>query len=410
MLPGAPVPTAQRTAPATTVPTEVPATAEPVQTLLPQKQVISIWLPPQFDPAADTPAAKLLQSRLDAFSAAHANVSVTVRVKAAQGVGGLLESLRATKEAAPDVLPSMVLLDFADLQEAAREGLIKPVVLPPQPADKPVWYPFAQEMVLVDQTTYGVPFAGDALTLVYRTVNGSPRQPEVWQDVFDHNELVLFPAEDEQALTPLAVYLSAGGHLRNDAGRPSLQPDILTAALQVFRNGAVRGAFTSTVTTLSTLGQSWQGFAHSEAKWSLAWSSDYLLNMPENTRISRLPSAGARSVTLMNGWAFAVTEDNAAWREQCLKLALYLTEPEFLAEWSKAAGAIPSRPDALALWADSEVKSSLISIMEAAEIMPSADLLQTVSSPLKSALLDVLSNKAESELAAATAVEKIGNP
>ena len=408
VLPGAQSPTAIPTQISTPVPTAEATVPAPDTTSLPTSTVINIWLPPQFDVAGSNAGAVLLQERLNEFSAENPDVTITVRVKAAEGAGGLLNSLSATKLAAPNSMPSIVLLRYEDLQTAAEADLIKAITMPR--LQESAWYKFAKDMVTLNGTVYGVPFAGDALALVYRTANGSPRQPEIWQDVFDHNELVLFPAEDPVGLTPLTMYLSAGGHLRDDAGNPTIQPETLTPALQIVRNGAVRGAFTSTVTTLTTYGQAWQGFAQSQAKWVITWASDYLANPLDGTTMSPLPSAGARKVSLLNGWGFAFTDEDATRRELCLKLALFLTEPEFLAEWTASVGAIPPREDALALWPDDELKGAVTQILETSELMPSQELLLEVGPVMRAALLDVLNNKVEPAEAATHAQEQLIQP
>ena len=156
--------------PATAVPTlvitPVPAT-EPVDT--PSGPVIlRIWLPPQFDPASGTLAGVLLQSRLDQFTAAHPEVKIEVRLKAVEGPGGLLEALSTAGAAAPLVLPDVIALPRPLLETAALKGLIYPFSDQPSPLDDPDWYEYARELGRLQKSTFGLPFAGDALVLVYR--------------------------------------------------------------------------------------------------------------------------------------------------------------------------------------------------------------------------------------------------
>ena len=87
---------------------------------------LTVWVPPQFDPSANNPAAALLRSQLQEFSQQNGNIQVEVRVKAAAGPGGLLDALAATSTAAPSALPDLVALPRPDLEAAALKGLIYP--------------------------------------------------------------------------------------------------------------------------------------------------------------------------------------------------------------------------------------------------------------------------------------------
>jgi hypothetical protein len=95
----------------------------PVETQDPIDSVIlKIWVPPQFDPAAGTPAGELFAARLEEFQAANPNVKVEVRVKAVTGVGGLLNSLLTANAAAPLVVPDLIALPQSMLEFSALEG------------------------------------------------------------------------------------------------------------------------------------------------------------------------------------------------------------------------------------------------------------------------------------------------
>jgi len=57
------------------------------------KQVLRIWVPPQFSPFGETPAAELISEQLLAFEAQNPQIKIEVRVKAVSGKGNLLETL-----------------------------------------------------------------------------------------------------------------------------------------------------------------------------------------------------------------------------------------------------------------------------------------------------------------------------
>lgn len=98
---------------------------------------LTLWIPEELSPYSDQAGADLLASRLADFGAAYPDLQVQTIVKKSHGRGGLLDFLRTASVAAPFVLPDLVVLDEADLQVAARSGLLQPLdgLIPP------IWRP-----------------------------------------------------------------------------------------------------------------------------------------------------------------------------------------------------------------------------------------------------------------------------
>ena len=95
------------TLPASTLTATATSTPSPTPTVTPGgPRVLRIWVPPQFDPAGETPAGTLLQKRLDEFMARRPGLQIEVRVKAESGPASLLNSLTATQAAAPSIMPA----------------------------------------------------------------------------------------------------------------------------------------------------------------------------------------------------------------------------------------------------------------------------------------------------------------
>ncbi|MBA4380168.1 MAG: hypothetical protein C0393_05765 [Anaerolinea sp.] len=96
-----------------------------------------------------------------------------MRVKAESGPAGLLESLAAARQAAPSALPDLIALPYRDMETAATRGLIYPLdnltgLLAGRSSAGSDWYDYAHQLAQVQDTTFGLPFAADALALVYR--------------------------------------------------------------------------------------------------------------------------------------------------------------------------------------------------------------------------------------------------
>ena len=89
-----------------------------------------------------------------------------MRVKAASGPGGLIESLSAASAAAPAVLPALVALSRSDLETAALKGLVFSLDGLTRIVDDTDWYAYARQLALIQGSAFGLPFAGDAIAPV----------------------------------------------------------------------------------------------------------------------------------------------------------------------------------------------------------------------------------------------------
>ena len=186
-------------------------------------------MPPQFDPFAETEAGALLQAKLNEFVARRPGLQVEVRVKAENGTNGLINALTTTRSAAPSVMPDLVALSRANLESATAKGLLHPLDGLTTLPDDPDWYPYAHQIAHIQNTTYGLPFAGNALALVgYRAP-----LPSAWNDL-PGETLFIFPAADSRALFTLSLYLSAGGTLQDTQGRLKLDEAILAKVLTLY--------------------------------------------------------------------------------------------------------------------------------------------------------------------------------
>ncbi|MBU4225994.1 MAG: extracellular solute-binding protein, partial [Chloroflexi bacterium] len=283
---------------------------------------IRVWLPPQLDPSNGTPAGNLLKTRLDEFSAAHPGLRLEVRVKAESGPAGLLESLAAARQAAPSALPDLIALSYRDMESAATKGLIYPLDNLTGVLTGSDWYDYAHQLAQSQEATFGLPFAGDALVLVYRdtvraaNTGGTPVRdgneyfapsasgelPPEWSLIQASQVELAFPAADPQALVTLALYQSAGGSLVDSQGRPALDPQILTQVLTFYQNGG----FSPSVVQYANDDQAWQAFRAGRADAVITWASNYLRAAPND--YAALPLPGLRRVGAAHGSPYSLAD------------------------------------------------------------------------------------------------------
>lgn len=400
-LPGAATPTLQSTVENTQpVPSVQPPTPAPPRTT-------SLWVPPIFDPIK-TEAGKLLQSRLDQFNAANRGFQVSLRVKAASGPGGLLDALTTTSAAAPRALPGLILLNRQDMEAAALKGLILPLDNQSSLISGTDWYPYAKELASLQDSTFGLPLAGDALALVYRPAR-FPSPPKTWADIQADSEPLLYAADEPESRLALQMILSTGMPLQDEQGRPNLQVESLLNVLKTIQNGVRQGVFPSWLTQYQTDRQSWQAYRELRAARVIAWTSDFLGDLPADSTIAAIPPVGNLPTSLANGWLICLPDQEVEQSGLYIQLAEYLMDPNFLAQLTSSAGFLPTRPSALAGWQNKSMQTLLTPILMSAKVPPGSDIQAAINPILKDAVLQIVNGQSDPARAAQAAVERLGH-
>jgi len=384
--------------------TEVTATATPViptptsQTLPEGPRILRIWLPPQFDPSLETPASLLLQNRLDEFTSRHSGLQIEVRIKSENNI---TDTLTTTNSAAPAIMPDLIALSRANLEMAVARGIPHPLDGLTTQINDPDWYPYAVQMAHIQNTEFGLPFAGDAQILVGHELP----LPENWLDV--EEQTFLFTAADQRALYTLSLYLSAGGTLTDEAGRLSLDKTILEKTLTFYASGIENQILPQSVTEYQTYEQTWGAFLDRRADLVVTWTSFFLRDPALGKYASLLPSLENATIPLATGYSWALTGSNPENQELAVELAEYLSESQFLAGWTEAAGMLPTRPTALLSWEDTEYRQVFVHVSESAQIIPSQETLAIISPLLQEAVLAVISGESLPGEAAQAAADQL---
>jgi ABC-type glycerol-3-phosphate transport system substrate-binding protein len=406
---------ASPTAPAPTQSIELPTPSvqSPQVTVEPTPagpKTLTIWVPPQFDPSSGTTAGNLFRARLNKFQTDNPDIIVMVRIKAASGPGGALEALAATSSAAPDNLPALVALTRSDLETAALKGLVYPLEGLSNEMTSSDWYDYSKQLGDIEGSSYGLPFAGDALVMLYRPGHGNPVPPTSWTDMQRQNQPVIFPAADSEALLTLTLYQSAGGAVDDGQRRPTLQPEILSKVLKLYSDGAKQGIFPYWLTQYQTDGQAWQAYRDQRAHWLISWCSHYLSELPADTTAAPLPSMSNKAMTLASGWVWAISAPAEDTRILAAHLGEYLVDGDFLAEWTSASGYLPTRPTALSAWPIPSQRNLISQVVLSAKIRPSEDLVSSLGPVIQDATIQVIKQQADPVQAAQAAAEHLTAP
>jgi ABC-type glycerol-3-phosphate transport system substrate-binding protein len=389
--------------------TPFPTVVSDFQATPEKPQKLMLWLPPQFDPSANNQAATILRSQLQEFSRQNGGIKVEVRLKAATGPGGLLDALTATNAAAQGALPDLVALTPPDLEGAALKGLIFPFDGLTQTPDDPDWYAYARQLVILQGSSFGLPFAGDALVLLYRS-SQVPALPKDWASLLQQPGALAFPAADPQAFFTLALYESAGGQVADSQHRPLLTANSLAIVLKLYETGVKSGKLQPWLVQSASDGQAWQAYREQQADWVVTWVSRYLSELPADTSLLPLMPVGDAPFTLATGWAWSMAAPTPERRALAVKLAEFLVKSDFLARWTASAGYLPPRPTALAGWQNQSQQNFLSQIELSAQARPGNDLLTSLGPLIKDAVVLVIKGQSDPVQAAQAAAEHLKLP
>jgi ABC-type glycerol-3-phosphate transport system substrate-binding protein len=416
VLPLTPTPTS---APLTLTPSPTPPkpTLTPTRESQPMIVTLKLWLPEELDPYSEKPGADLLAQQLADFGEAYPDLQVEVTVKRSHGRGGLLDFLRAAREAAPSVLPDLMVLDVGDLEATAGAGLIQPLDELLSPARMTDRFPFATELGTVngetgEAATMGFVIGADVQHLAYRTtLFDSP--PVSWTQVVSPPISFLFPAGGEGRQVneaTLIQYLAAGGELTDQGGNPWLDGDVMAHVLTFYSDCIGTAAISPTVVLgIMDADQAWEQFKAEEGEVAVVRAGRYWLEADETTAAASVPTYDGHPFGIVRGkWAIAMVADDPERQAMAMLLLDWLIAPDHSAQWTQAAGYLPGMYGALRLWDISNAdRIALRSLMEVAILPPPLEIMTSVGPVMQGALEAVLRGQATPEEASAAAVESL---
>jgi ABC-type glycerol-3-phosphate transport system substrate-binding protein len=347
-----------------------------------------VWLPPEFNPAAGNEAATLLGERLAEFEAEHPDVTLEVRIKKSDEENSLVDILSVTSIAAPGALPDLILLTRPALEAAALQGLLHPIDGLSILLEDPNWYAYARQLAHIQNTGYGLPFAGDAPVLVYYPELGTVVS---WEDMLNSQGHLVFPAGNLDGLIGLSLYASAGGEILDAQGFPVLEVDPLIRVLTLVEDGIAREVFSPSLANVTTEAQTLQIYRSGSANKGIIWIFNY--RPAEDGAITPLPGLGDASFSYATGLVWALAGANTENQQLAVDLAEFLVEDPFIGEWTRATGYLPSRPSSV-----EENNRTMVAILESAHPMPSNDVLSVLGPLMQEALTRVLNGEAPEDV------------
>jgi ABC-type glycerol-3-phosphate transport system substrate-binding protein len=295
------------------------------------------------------------------------------------------------------------------MEAAALKGLLHPIDDMTESMTDSDWYEYAHQLARLQDSTFGLPFAGDAMIMVYHsTMDSEP--PRDFATALETPGTMAFPAADPQALFTLALYQATGGAIFDDQGRPFMDANNLEEVLTFYHNAAISELMPFWLTQYETDEQSWEAFLEDLADMVITWTTRYIDRAPSEDGVAHIPTPDGRRYTLATGWVWALVSPNPERQELSVRLAEFLTESDFLAEWTSVNGYLPPRPSALTNWKPIKLRTLISGVSSSAQLIPPADVLTSLGPPLEEATVQVLKLQSDPHTVAEDAAESLARP
>jgi len=369
---------------------------------------LTIWVPPAWDPEQETESASLFQQRVEDFSELNPGIHINVRVKALQGPGGILETLHTSQQAAPLVMPDMVLLPRSTMEQAAKEGVINALDDYTEVDEGQDWYDFARDLSLVEEQVYGIPFAANILVFAYKsdTIESPPGD---WEALLSTQKPAAFAAADPQALVTIALYESLGGSIAFLNDHYVMDKTPLQDLFEFYQRANESDVMPYWLTQFESDQSAWEAYTERQSTQVITWSANYLTSQQTNTGLDAVPTESGRPFAYATGWLWSVVSTDSSKVELALEFIEFVGEKAFLAEWNDATGYVPVRGDVLALWMERHPEITVIEqLLPAAQAVPPQDTLSQVGPAVSDAVLAVLKDQVDPDQAASQVLDRLG--
>lgn len=387
------------------------ATVIPTPTSTPSPPSLSLWFPALFAYEAELFTAAHFGDLLQEYTR-QTGQAVNVRLRRADGLGGIFETLSSAAQVAPSVIPDLVLLRARDLPRAAAARLIVP--LSPTLVSEEAYFATALALARYQGEFYGIPYLLELQHTVYR----GETSPLAWQSLISRQIPYLFPAKVARGAnsTLLSHYVTLGGRLTDQNGEPLLDYEPLLALLSLYSEAHAAGSLPDDVLDYAEPTQYWSAFVAGRGALVQVDSTFFLRQYAQSSptertlwQVSPLPQISSEkpALSLVDGWLWAFTTADPERQRRAFALIEWLQQSERLAAFSQQIGMLPARRAALSAWSESDYAAFAASLLDRS-LAPLPDLVNgTAAEALQEGFTRLLRGNLSGEEAANLTLDRV---
>ncbi|HML24771.1 MAG TPA: extracellular solute-binding protein [Aggregatilinea sp.] len=362
----------------------------------PDQYTVRVWWPDEIYPTDTDPSQTILTRQFDDFTQTYSRYTLQVRRKRANGLGGILPTLRTAQPVAPGTMPDLTLMRRADMVTAATEGLIVPIGnwLPPDILESLL--PGVEQIGEIDGTLYGLPYMMTLYHMAYReSVFAAP--PTTFETILTQEPKYLFPGNvagqgTGANWTVLLQYLAAGGQLVDAGGLPTLDRDPLLAVYSYYEQGVEAEIFSPGLLTFSQSDDYWDQFETGAVSLVFANSTTYLRRRASvpNTAPASIPTLGGTPITTPDSWMWVLTTSDPDRQNQARAFLSWMMRVSQQSAFSESYGYLPTTQRAMQLWDDQSYATFAQSLMANMVLVPDTQRNSSAAAALQAGFAAVL--------------------
>ena len=220
-----------------------------------------------------------------------------------------------------------------------------------------------------------------------------------WEDILSSQGQVVFPAGNPDGLIGLSLYASAGGQILDSQGLPTLDEAVLARMLTLIEEGRSKKVFPASLANVTNETQTLQIYRTGSANKGIIWIFNY--HPVSDGAIAPLPGLEEVPFSYATGWVWALAGSDPENQQLAVKLAEYLVADDFITQWTKETGFLPTRPSSV-----EEGDRTMTAILESAHPIPSSDVLAVLGPLMQEAITRVLNGEQPRDVAASV-VQKL---
>jgi ABC-type glycerol-3-phosphate transport system substrate-binding protein len=337
-----------------------------------------------------------------------------IRVKRAEGPGGIFETLQAGSLVAPAAMPDLALVQHGELAKMAAAKLIQAVDMRALAVDD--LFSASTMLGQMQNAQYGVPYVLETQHIAYRSA-GIPAPPLTLDDLLALRLPYLFPARAVKGLnaTFLAQYTAAGGRVTDATGVATLDRAPLLEVLRYYEKSIQAETVTPSLLDYSSATQYWSQFMMGKAALVQVDSTTFLAQRaggmpntgPSAVGVSPLPLPAENLLTMIDGWVWVITTTDVDRRARALEVIAWFMNPDRQGALARSLGVLPSRRAALRTWAGDSYVSFVEPLLERNPAPLPDSVNAAIATALQDAFENVLYHRKSSEVAADEALAKI---
>ncbi|MEM8859698.1 MAG: hypothetical protein AAGD96_15330 [Chloroflexota bacterium] len=373
---------ASDTAPTVIVPTPVdtpePSFNEPVNEENAVREAalraITIWVLPEIEISTDTPAGNIFTQQIDTFDANHPEVELNLEQKSIVGEGSLFDYFATAKNVAPNILPDLVLVPHNVLPELVEQEIVFPLDELISAEEFQDLYPAADQLVVVNDSSYGYPYAISGLThAAYNTAVYSDTLPSRLDQIIGTTLRPAFPAAGKEgAELLLQLYVDEGGQIYNNEGELEFENTPMLVALRRIQALRASDLIDPSVGDIADREEMWLSYKSGASNLILTTDQLFLTEYRETADLGfdRFPGSIGGLEPYTEGWVWAVSTADPVRQALAIELLTWMSNGPNMADWTFASQSLPARQSALQLWPQDDYATFLDQELQRATVKP----------------------------------------